>query len=495
MIIATLLIALMIRLISLNQSLWLDEAINVLASREHSFLAIITQFAPGDFHPPLYYLFLKAWISLFGASEISVRIPSVLFGVATIYLTYLIGKKLFSKKTAIIASILMATAPLHIYYSQEARMYSMAAFLTSLSVYFFIKLIKENKNRFWFIALSILMLYTDYLPWLMFLVFNCYVIWKRKQLSKKWKKSWSFSQLIIFAFLLPWLLIFVKQLSTGISVIQNMPLWADVLGRATIKNLALTAVKFTIGRISIDNNLVYALVLFPIFILLLILFIKSFRTIKKEQSIIWFWLFIPIITSFIISFFIPVYSYFRLLFVLPAFYLIITKGAMSFDSKKTKCFLVITILLINLISSAIYLTNPKFQREDWKVAVNFIEKTADNSSIVIFESSGIFDPWKYYHDEISGVSACRKCASIFQQKKNLDAFGILRGSSSKKENIQENIKTEILAKNKTQIFLFQYLSGITDHENLAQKELEKNFTLKEIKDFNGVGFVYIYIKS
>ena len=78
-----LLVALVLRLVSLNQSLWLDEATSALVVRM-SVGDMFARFLPGDFHPPLYYLILKFWVSIFGNSEISLRMPSVIFGVITI---------------------------------------------------------------------------------------------------------------------------------------------------------------------------------------------------------------------------------------------------------------------------------------------------------------------------------------------------------------------------------------------------------------------------
>src|SRR3989344_3593318 len=145
MIIAVLLIALILRLVKLNQSLWLDEAINVNVVHSLGFKRLVVDYAIGDFPPPFFHIVLKSWMQVFGSSEIAVRIPSVIFGVATVYLIFLIGRKLYEQKTALIAATLLATSPLHIYYSQEARMYMLAAFFTALSVYFFISIMEKNR--------------------------------------------------------------------------------------------------------------------------------------------------------------------------------------------------------------------------------------------------------------------------------------------------------------------------------------------------------------
>src|SRR3989338_11075563 len=186
MIIIVLLLATALRIIGLDQSLWLDEAININNAAMLSFKSLFFNYSLGDFHPPLYHLVIKAWISVFGISEPAVRTPSILFAIGTIYLTYLIGRKLYDQKTGIIAALLLATAPLHIYYSQEARMYMMAAFFTTLSIYFFLKLLEKDNIKNWtgFILSTTLILYSDYLPYLMIPAYFFYILIFRKKISK-----------------------------------------------------------------------------------------------------------------------------------------------------------------------------------------------------------------------------------------------------------------------------------------------------------------------
>jgi hypothetical protein len=55
-----LVVALGLRLVAINQSLWLDEAIGANIVKDYSYHAILTDFLHSDNHPPLYYLTLKA---------------------------------------------------------------------------------------------------------------------------------------------------------------------------------------------------------------------------------------------------------------------------------------------------------------------------------------------------------------------------------------------------------------------------------------------------
>src|SRR3990167_7350537 len=375
MIILILIAGLILRIYKINQSLWLDEAINVTFVKNLNLKSLITEYSIGDFHPPLYHILMRGWILLFGTSEFSIRLPSVIFGLATVYVVYLIGRKLFEEKTALIAATLIATSPLHIYYSQEARMYMMAAFLASVSVYFFVSIIKKDNFFYWigFIISTALVLYSDYLPYFILPAYICYLLIFRKNIPKSVKKTFIPSFILISVLVLPWFLVFPKQLSAGLSTASIFPTWASVVGSSSFKDLLITYVKFVIGRISHDNNLIYAFLFAPAGAIFALLLFLSFFRLSNLRFLLWLWLMIPLLGAFLISFFIPVFAYFRLIFVLPAFYLLIAASITLINWQKYIRFFLILTLAVNLISLGIYYSNTKFQRENWKEAVAYIQ--------------------------------------------------------------------------------------------------------------------------
>ena len=117
-----LLLALFLRLYQLGkESLWFDEF--------NSLSAVKTISEEGLFvNRILYFLFLKFWV-LVGESETWLRLPSVIFGVASVYLVYLLGVKLFDKKIGLIAAVLLTLSPLAVFHSQEVRMYMLSVFI------------------------------------------------------------------------------------------------------------------------------------------------------------------------------------------------------------------------------------------------------------------------------------------------------------------------------------------------------------------------------
>lgn len=330
---------LIIRLISLNQSLWLDEATTALVS-QMPLVDFFTKFMPADFHPPLYYLTISLWSTVFDYGEIALRIPSVIFGILTIYIVYLIAKQT-KLKWPIIPALFLATSGLHVYYSQEARMYAMATFLVSYLVYLYLK----EKWSLFSIVLVMLFL-TDYVSLLILPVLFLY----------KYSRKLVYSAIPLAITFLVWLPILIKQLSAGMSIRDSA--WWNILGPVTFKNVALIPTKFMIGRVSFDNKLLYAI------IIIIISGIFIYVIGKSKNRLNWYWFGLSLVFGILLSFLIPTLTYFRYLFILPAFYLLLSE-------KNSKLFVMI-ILFINLLSTGFYLFSPRFQREDWRGVAKLI---------------------------------------------------------------------------------------------------------------------------
>jgi len=74
-------------------------------------------------------------MGLFGCSVVACRSLSVLAGVATVPLVALLGAALAGRTAGAVAALLLAFSPLHMYYSQEIRMYSLVTALCALSAW------------------------------------------------------------------------------------------------------------------------------------------------------------------------------------------------------------------------------------------------------------------------------------------------------------------------------------------------------------------------
>ncbi len=120
-----------------HQSLWNDEG-NSLRLAQRSVSGLISA-AAQDIHPPGYYLTLKAWQTLTGDSEFALRSLSALAGILTVACVYALGKALFAPGVGLIASALVAINSFAVYYSQEARMYTLVTLCAAAALLFFVR--------------------------------------------------------------------------------------------------------------------------------------------------------------------------------------------------------------------------------------------------------------------------------------------------------------------------------------------------------------------
>lgn len=375
-----LLFSLGLRLISIDQSLWLDEAISANVAKL-SIEKIIPTFSVGDFHPPLFYLVLNLWVKIFGSGVVQMRLSSGLFSLITIWLVYKIGRLIRDKKTGLWAAVLTGVNPLLVYYSQELRMYTMATMLLTAAVYFWIKIIKnkETKKSWWigFNLMIFLAFLTFYGSVFLSAVLILSLIWQRKLrgfLGSVW------GLLLAIAAVSPLLLLQLKMSGQMLNEVTN---WSLVLGKVNLKNLILIPLKFAVGRVSWYPKNYYYLIGGCWSLIVFVLAVK--QMIKNKKLL---WLFIsPIILGILFSFKSPLMQYFRFIYLVP----ILALALAEIKNKWIKLGLVLGFLGF----SGFYLFNQNMHREDWK---SVAASLGNGTRVYMVESFS--DPIKFYNSTV-----------------------------------------------------------------------------------------------
>ena len=386
--------AFLIRLIVLNQSLWLDEAVTANVVKNFSFLNIITKFSPTDFHPPLYYLFMKLWTNLFGYSEVALRFPSIIFSLLTGYFIYKIASLFHGSIVKLWPVVFFLFNPLIVYYSQEARMYMMATFLLTISLYYLIKMLLNQKSKIksqkldvLFFGISIFFAFwTFYGSVFLIVTMLLYLLFK-----KQYKSLFVSCCLFLVSLVLISPLLYQQLINSKIAL-SNVTNWSLVLGKANIKNLLLIPIKFSIGRISFHPKWLYwgiagvwtGFVLFTIkTVLNKTVFIKT----------VFYLLIFPLILGFLVSFFTPMLQYFRFLYLIPIVCVLLGFGLSGQAKFNLRGYVLAGGFLM---FSLMYLLLPQFHREDWKSLVSNLPK---NKPVYMITASS--DPVKYYNNNLN----------------------------------------------------------------------------------------------
>lgn len=128
-----------------RESAWLDEAFSLTLAR--GGLAEVFYQTRLDVHPPLYYILLTGWLTLFDPSVWAARLFSAVVGTLVIVVACAAALKLTSRATALTTAALLAVSVFQIEFAQEARMYALLTLLATASTIGFVGLFAPPPRR------------------------------------------------------------------------------------------------------------------------------------------------------------------------------------------------------------------------------------------------------------------------------------------------------------------------------------------------------------
>ncbi len=133
---ALVVLAALLRLSTLDlQSFWYDEAYVPVHTLHASLVATLRSVEHRENTPPLWYVLIWGWSRLFGTGMLALRLPSALAGIAAVPVAWGIGQELAGRRASIATAALVATNPLFVWYSQEARAYGLFVFMAALAMW------------------------------------------------------------------------------------------------------------------------------------------------------------------------------------------------------------------------------------------------------------------------------------------------------------------------------------------------------------------------
>lgn len=139
-------LGLALRLWHINTDLWLDEIMTLV-----EYMRMPPFDAVGGFHAPNQH-FLNSFlgsisIRLFGESAWSVRLPAMLFGVATIPVFYRLASLVTKQRETIFSTLVLTVSYHHVWFSQNARGYSAMIFFTVASTLLLLQWLRQSDSR------------------------------------------------------------------------------------------------------------------------------------------------------------------------------------------------------------------------------------------------------------------------------------------------------------------------------------------------------------
>lgn len=306
----TLLVALAVRLLGIaTRPIWYDEAFSVFFAEKgpvamlQGTLARNLNGAAAEEHPLAYYIALWGWMKVFGESLISVRMLSIVFGLACVLLAYFLLRSMFGKShLALLGALGVALSPFQVHYGQEVRMYILLALALLGATWAFWQGLSTAQRRWWviFALCAALAQYTQVLA-----AFYLIPLALTPVLMRRWDKVKLTALAGAGALLLylPWLL----QLPAQFAKIQNA-FWVE---RPTIRNVFTTLLSY-VTNLPVDEAWV-GLALGLALLVTVFATYQTLRVLRSKRPDAWrgAWLaylaLAPAVLMFIVSQWKPVY--------------------------------------------------------------------------------------------------------------------------------------------------------------------------------------------
>ena len=380
--IGVLIVAAVVRLIGLDwESYWFDEIWAVNQVRD-TLAGVLHSLANQDVHPPLYPVLLWGWVKVGGESEFWTRLLSATFGFGAVIFIYLLGRDLYNRTTGIWAAWLLGLNAFAVFYSQEARSYSLMLCLGIASTWFLVR-------RQWIIygALAAMLAYTHNFGLFLLLAHGLFVL-------IKWpgdRKAMVITGLcvgLVYACWLPSLLGQIARVEEGF--------WIDPLAWSDLYKWVWYWSGYNI----------------PVAIILIGLCIVGARTGHNKGLLIGLWLLLPVLIPVGLSLVTePIFHHKYPIVILGAFSLLAAHGLVSLDLPKQK--IIGGALVILMLAGIPWTLWRKPSKEQWRELSHAATKAHDSGAILMAEKyNKPYLPYYLRDREIQWISSLEDARSV-----------------------------------------------------------------------------------
>jgi 4-amino-4-deoxy-L-arabinose transferase-like glycosyltransferase len=391
------LFALAVRLWQIDsESIWLDEATSLFLARMN--VREVIAWTAKDIHPPLYYLMLHFW-RVFGESEAALRSLSAVAGALSVAVLYGLGARLFDRRTGFIAALLLALAPMHVWYSQQVRMYAWLGFWALLSSYLLVVALEERKAKYAvaYILASAACLYTHYYTVFVFLAQGLYVLYISWRTGRwrdlLWVAGGMLASVVLFA---PWLPTMVFQVTSGGGG------WVARGGTPGLNALLDILLAFSVGNVRTlypgwVRLLAYALPAgLSAWAVIRCLRAPACGNRAEERGVAFALIYVtvPVVAAWLISQAKPLFSDRYLQAFLPGYLLLAARGATALPRALLRWGA--AALTVALLAFGTFQMAATPQTEDWRGVAAYVSERVQPGDVAVFYPGWNEKPFGYY---------------------------------------------------------------------------------------------------
>lgn len=372
----------------INNSLRLDESQSLWQS-SHSLSGTLHTVAL-DVHVPLYHLILHFWIFYFGNGVDTVRSLSMIFFLATLPVMFLLARQLLSFRWALFTTVLFSFLPFMNWYANEARMYTLLVLLATLSQYYYLKILRENKGWWAYAITAMIGVYAHY-----FFAFNLaaqaifYLVYRNSFAKGSFKKFAAIAVAAV-ASLSPWLY-YVYSLGSASNTRPNLP------SPSTVDFFNVYS-QFMFG---FQDDRINTIILscWPLIMAISLLALRRNQKLTPEVSYVASMAIIPILLAFVVSLIITPFFVSRYMISCVAGLLLLTVWLVSRYPRKISSVLATLMVAVVVITSFHQNTSASTPvKEDYKTVADYLNVNAKPQDLIVLSSPFTIYPFEYYYN-------------------------------------------------------------------------------------------------
>ncbi|MFT4543652.1 MAG: mannosyltransferase [Bacteroidia bacterium] len=465
--------ALVLRLLYLNSTdIAGDEPFSIFVA--HFDLSEIIVYLSTGNNPPLFEVLLHFYIRVFGDSDFTLRLFPAILSSLTVGPIFLIGRKFFNGRVALIASVLFIFSIYQIRFAHEVRVYSFFSFITAWTIYSFLSTLDRPKSiKLWAILVlcNLVLIYSHFTAFYILLTeLVCGILFLPKT---HWKFLFGSLALtgVLFA---PYLLVFIGRLGE----VSSAGTWVTPPGLGELYGSINLMLNHRLTTLTVITSVVLGLALSRKTSLLE----RAKELLKQRKMLALFvWFILPYSLMFLCStFFVPMFIDRYILYTSIPLFLCVAVVVNEAWSKSQ--WPLVGVFLIGCGSIATTNLNPSNNRKVGE-AVEFV-KNSQTESAVIYLCPDHYDLAFTFHYNRAWFSemANKKGDSFQALSKRLNTNGIFP--------IRD--KNELRINDINRIIYLDADSKFVLPDNHILETLQEELTLRETEHFEQIFDVYVF---
>jgi mannosyltransferase len=405
---AIVLLAFSLRLYRLDaQELWGDESASVGARRLSEVQVLLGK---TDVHPPLYFFTLREAMLLFGTSLLAIRYVSAFWGVLVVPLVYRIGKRAMSRQAGALAALFAAVSAYQVFYSQEARMYTMATAWAAASLWCTVELLRpssptllpKREKGVWiaFILTSLVGMYTHYFVAFVVIAEGLALLWAARR-DRRMLTRLAVATAIVAVVYAPWI-----PIQRSYAMTQAYTRWNLLAPGVFVEVVRQTLISWSVVAYNVVPTKMFPGADWGTVIVVAVALIGVVATIRArhiEATLMPLTATTVLVLGWVINPILPVFQDRYLMIGTPAYLVLVGAGLQQISnikyqiSKVALAVGVVAVIAPQVLALRAWFTDPSFVKGEYGKAMTFVSTRAQPGDVLLLNNYiqwGLFDYYR-----------------------------------------------------------------------------------------------------